>query len=501
VNGTANSTAINTTTTNAFNNALSSSGADAVSGGETSARYNVATLNENGGIALWNAQHGILEFLEIYRGSDSNKQVPKCLQWVSLPSTCTTYPSSHKNPSSVVSSSTTAAPGASPLNVLLIGAGRDLLAMYPNCNSPRSSAGANYSEIDVLQEVGYTILSLLVLDGGGGNNLLLVLQTRDASSTGNGTFASPTYVTLFDIQLKSTPVEQQQQKKIVLEPLGSMDFGRPSSFFSVAVTAVTPLPFSLATLTENSRLCLLVGTATGQVHTVVLPFTDSGTLDTELCHVSKPVNLAFSSSSSSSASSLAVVALAVDDESNTAAAVLVNNSSSTGLTSTKSYLALWKVQQPASSNTRTSFSTTTTTTSTTTVTSSSTAAAASPALATTIRIPLKNPGCSVSWISNLIVPCVAVGDICGNITFYAPVRDATEGWKAVAKVKAANAARPDGGEERAAAMAKAVCCLHGGGGGGGGGGGNGPVIGAVGSRVVCVSDEVVVDHELKPLSR
>lgn len=473
------------TSGNAFNNALGSKGGDAARDGETTQR--VATLNEKGDIALWDAKDGILEYLESYSCSESIRLPPKCLQWVPLPKAFTRPLS--PNPSSVASPSTAVTVG-SPSHVLLVGAGRDLVAMHPSDPSISAAAAAN-SEFSVLEEVEYNILSLHVFTCSGSNDVLLVLQTRDASSTENATFESPAYATLFEIQSKTssaaTSTAEQQQQKIMLHRLGSLAFGGPHSF-SGAVTAVTPLPFSLATLNENSRLSLLVGTGTGHVHTAVLPFTDSGTMDKEI-DVSKPLNLA-SCTSSINSPSLAVVALAVDDYSGTAAAVLVNNSSSsTGLASRKSYLALWKLQQPASRTTSTASTASSTTSSTT---------AASSAGATPILIPLENPGCSVSWVRGLIVPCVAVGDVCGNITFYAPVRDATEGWKAVAQVESAiTDGSRDSGEEKAATMATAVGCLHGGGGGGGGS----PVVAAVGSRIVCVSDDVVVDHEVKPLSR
>ena len=77
------------------------------------------------------------------------------------------------------------------------------------------------------------------------------------------------------------------------------------------------------------------------------------------------------------------------------------------------------------------------------------------------------------------------------------MRDATEGWKAVAKVEAATGTGDGGGDEAGEGVGEmtssAVRCLYASGGG--------PVVAAVGSRVVCASDEVVVDDELKPLSR
>lgn len=487
-------------------NKANCSGDDSLRGRETAGL--VATVDETGRIALWHVQHGIVEYLQGYSGSGIRRQLPTCLQWVSLPSSCTPPSSPTSIPSSVAPPSTAVnvtVMVTSPLHALIVGAGRDLLAMYPSNSSINStSVSAATSELDVLQEVEYNIMSLHVFNGRGGHEVLLVLQTLDGcSSPENAIYGHPAYVTLFEIQSKSTTLtstatstttstteqqqHQQQHQKIMLKHLGSASFGQPSSFSS-AITAVTPVPSPPGTSIENNSLCLLVGTATGHVHTAVLPFTDTGTLDKKF-EVSKPVILASSSSSTSSSgsSSFAVVALAVDGDSGTAAAVLVNRYS-TGMTSTKSYLALWKLQQPSSSNTSTTSSPTPTTTAT---------AAASTAGATPIRIPLESPGACVSWLTGLMVPCVLVGDIYGNMTFYAPVRDATEGWKAVAKVEAAVAdgIRGGEGEEKAAAMAGAVRCLH------GGGGASGPVVAAVGSRVVCASNEVVVDHELKPLSR
>lgn len=294
--------------------------------------------------------------------------------------------------------------------------------------------------------------------------VLVVLHTSTENS-GGGTATTTTagqqqstHVTIFEVHCNPQHAQQLQLRR-----LGS-SIVLPRTITS-SISAAAPLP--------GTNGGMILGTAMGKVHTIIFSLSSSyytpstGSTTTPMVQIEELghyVN-AFSHR-------VPVAALAFDPDSGMVAAVSGSR--------TRPQLALWQLSMETESPSLS--------TKGSTIQKSLLAGGGGGPRLKPKRIGLGQSGCAVAWCEGLVVPCVVLGDTAGGITFFAATRDAGEGWKAVARAEGGAGAGP-------------VVCLKAAQLGPSGGSTSSTVLAAAGPLLLSLSDGVVVDEEMKPLSR